>query len=109
VKTVRYEGARQVSASDQNKPKWTSPTEALLCVTTSASAAVISGRAKPSCIVSHDVRIDDAPYAYEKFDHCADGYTKVLIQPHRPPNSRGRRPNLKGDWALCTDSLQPVG
>lgn len=41
---------------------------------------IIAGRAKPSRIVSHHIRIDDAPEAYEKFDHRVDGYTKVLIQ-----------------------------
>jgi glutathione-independent formaldehyde dehydrogenase len=41
---------------------------------------IIAGRAKPSRIVSQHIRIDDAPDAYEKFDHRVDGYTKVLIQ-----------------------------
>ncbi len=41
---------------------------------------IIMGRAKPSRIVSHRIRIDQAPEAYEKFDRRADGYTKVLIQ-----------------------------
>jgi glutathione-independent formaldehyde dehydrogenase len=40
----------------------------------------VRGRAKPSHIVSHHIRIDDAPDAYEKFDHGAEGYTKILIQ-----------------------------
>jgi glutathione-independent formaldehyde dehydrogenase len=41
---------------------------------------IVSGRAKPSKIVSHHIRIDDAPDAYEKFDLRIDGYTKVLIR-----------------------------
>jgi glutathione-independent formaldehyde dehydrogenase len=41
---------------------------------------IISGRAKPSRIVSHHIPIADAPQAYEKFDHREDGYTKVLIK-----------------------------
>jgi glutathione-independent formaldehyde dehydrogenase len=41
---------------------------------------IIAGRAKPSRIVSHHIRIDDAPHAYDKFDQRIDGYTKVLIQ-----------------------------
>lgn len=41
---------------------------------------IIAGRAKPSRIVSHHIRIDDAPNAYDKFDQRIDGYTKVLIQ-----------------------------
>jgi len=41
---------------------------------------IICGRAKPSKIVSHHIRIDEAPGAYEKFDQRVDGYTKVLIK-----------------------------
>lgn len=40
---------------------------------------IITGRAKPSKIVSHHIHIDDAPDAYSKFDQRIDGYTKVLI------------------------------
>jgi len=45
---------------------------------------IISGRAKPSFVVSHEIKIDDAPGAYEKFDKRIDGYTKVLIHPNGP-------------------------
>jgi glutathione-independent formaldehyde dehydrogenase len=41
---------------------------------------IVNDRAKPSQIVSHHIRIDDAPDAYEKFDKRIDGYTKVLIR-----------------------------
>lgn len=41
---------------------------------------IITGRAKPSKIVSHRIRIDQAPEAYKKFDERIEGYTKVLIQ-----------------------------
>ena len=41
---------------------------------------IISGRAKPSFVVSNEINIDDAPAAYEKFDKRLDGYTKVLIK-----------------------------
>ena len=43
---------------------------------------IIAGKAKPSFVVSHDINIDDAPTAYEKFDKRIDGYTKVLIHPN---------------------------
>lgn len=43
---------------------------------------IISGKAKPSFVVSHEINIDDAPVAYEKFDQRIDGYTKVLIHPN---------------------------
>jgi glutathione-independent formaldehyde dehydrogenase len=32
--------------------------------------------------VSHEVPLDEAPDAYEKFDERRDGYTKVLLKPH---------------------------
>ncbi|GAC1433417.1 MAG: glutathione-independent formaldehyde dehydrogenase [Terriglobales bacterium] len=41
---------------------------------------IVNGRAKPSKIVSHHIKIDDAPAAYEKFDKRVNGYTKVLIK-----------------------------
>jgi len=41
---------------------------------------IVSGRAKPSRIVSHHIQIDDAPEAYDKFDQRIEGYTKVLIR-----------------------------
>ncbi|KAK5339156.1 hypothetical protein LTR98_005558 [Exophiala xenobiotica] len=45
---------------------------------------IISGRAKPSFVVSHEIGIDDAEMAYDKFDKRIDGYTKVLIHPNGP-------------------------
>lgn len=45
---------------------------------------IISGRAKPGFVVSHEVGIDDAPMAYEKFDKRIEGYTKVLLHPNGP-------------------------
>lgn len=41
---------------------------------------IVNGRAKPSKIVSHHIRIDEVPNAYDKFDKRIDGYTKVLIK-----------------------------
>ncbi|KAK7427278.1 hypothetical protein QQZ08_006214 [Neonectria magnoliae] len=43
---------------------------------------IISGKAKPSFVVSHEINIEDAEIAYEKFDKRIDGYTKVLIHPN---------------------------
>lgn len=43
---------------------------------------IISGKAKPSFVVSHEIGIEDAEMAYEKFDKRIDGYTKVLIHPN---------------------------
>lgn len=43
---------------------------------------IISGRATPSFIVSHEIPLEQAPDAYEKFDRRVDGYTKVLLKPH---------------------------
>jgi threonine dehydrogenase-like Zn-dependent dehydrogenase len=38
-------------------------------------------RAKPSFIVSHRLKLDEAPAAYRKFDSRTDGYTKVVLKP----------------------------
>ena len=42
---------------------------------------IIHGKSRPSWIVSHEVALEDAPGAYEKFDKRLDGYTKVLLKP----------------------------
>ena len=41
----------------------------------------MAGRARPSLLVSHELSLDEAPAAYEKFDKRVDGYTKVLLHP----------------------------
>jgi glutathione-independent formaldehyde dehydrogenase len=41
---------------------------------------IVQGKAKPSQIVSHHIKIDQAPEAYDKFDRRVEGYIKVLIQ-----------------------------
>jgi threonine dehydrogenase-like Zn-dependent dehydrogenase len=43
---------------------------------------IIAGKAKPSFVVSHEISIDEAEVAYDKFDRRVDGYTKVLIHPN---------------------------
>lgn len=45
---------------------------------------IIAGKAKPSFVVSHEISLDDAEVAYEKFDKRIEGYTKVLIHPNGP-------------------------
>lgn len=42
---------------------------------------IIHDRAKPSFIVSHELPLEDAADAYDKFDKRIDGYTKVLLHP----------------------------
>jgi glutathione-independent formaldehyde dehydrogenase len=42
---------------------------------------IIAGQATPSLLVSHELSLDEAPAAYEKFDKRVDGYTKVLLHP----------------------------
>jgi glutathione-independent formaldehyde dehydrogenase len=42
---------------------------------------IIAGRAKPSFVVSHELPLDEAPDAYQKFDKRIDGYTKVVLHP----------------------------
>ena len=40
-----------------------------------------AGKAKPSCIVSHELPLDQAPQAYENFDKRKAGWTKVVLKP----------------------------
>lgn len=42
---------------------------------------IIHGRANPALIVSHEIPLDQAPDAYDKFDKRVDGWTKVLLRP----------------------------
>jgi glutathione-independent formaldehyde dehydrogenase len=42
---------------------------------------IIAGRARPSFVVSHELPLDQAPVAYQKFDKRVEGYTKVLLKP----------------------------
>jgi glutathione-independent formaldehyde dehydrogenase len=42
---------------------------------------IISGRARPSFVVSHELPLDQAPVAYQKFDKRIEGYTKVVLHP----------------------------
>ncbi|NJP44593.1 glutathione-independent formaldehyde dehydrogenase [Actinacidiphila epipremni] len=44
---------------------------------------IIEDRAKPSFVVSHELPLDQAPSAYEKFDKRIEGYTKVVLHPHQ--------------------------
>lgn len=41
---------------------------------------IVNGRAHPGQIVSHHIRIDEAPEAYDKFSKRAPGYTKIVIR-----------------------------
>jgi hypothetical protein len=40
---------------------------------------IISGKASPGFVVSHEVGIDEAEVAYEKFDKRIDGYTSKFL------------------------------
>ena len=42
---------------------------------------IISGRASPDFVVSHEVSLEEAPEAYVKFDRREEGYTKVILHP----------------------------
>ncbi|MGH3319737.1 MAG: glutathione-independent formaldehyde dehydrogenase [Streptosporangiaceae bacterium] len=42
---------------------------------------ITEGRATPSFVVSHELPLDQAPDAYQKFDKRIDGYTKVVLRP----------------------------
>jgi glutathione-independent formaldehyde dehydrogenase len=40
-----------------------------------------TGKAKPSFLVSHELPLEDALDAYEHFDDCEYGWTKVVLKP----------------------------
>jgi glutathione-independent formaldehyde dehydrogenase len=42
---------------------------------------ITAGRAKPSFVVSHQLPLEQAPGAYQKFDKRVEGYTKVVLKP----------------------------
>ncbi|MAG35891.1 MAG: aldehyde dehydrogenase [Dehalococcoidia bacterium] len=42
---------------------------------------IVAGKANPGFVVSHEVPLEDAPDAYDKFDKRIDGYTKVILNP----------------------------
>ena len=42
---------------------------------------IISGRARPSALVSHELGLEEAVDAYATFDQRLDGWTKVLLRP----------------------------
>jgi glutathione-independent formaldehyde dehydrogenase len=42
---------------------------------------IITGRATPSFLVSHELPLEQAPTGYDNFDKRADGWTKVLLHP----------------------------
>ena len=44
---------------------------------------IITGRANPSFLVSHELGLDDAPDAYRHFDKRDEGWTKVLLHPEQ--------------------------
>jgi glutathione-independent formaldehyde dehydrogenase len=45
---------------------------------------IITGRAKPSFVVSHHISFEEVEEAYRKFDERKDGYIKVVLQADRP-------------------------
>ncbi|HYY18285.1 MAG TPA: glutathione-independent formaldehyde dehydrogenase [Streptosporangiaceae bacterium] len=44
---------------------------------------ITEGRATPSFVVSHELPLEQAPAAYQKFDQRVEGYTKVILKPER--------------------------
>lgn len=42
---------------------------------------IAGGKATPSWIVSHELPLEDAPEAYQRFDDRDDGWTKVVLKP----------------------------
>ncbi|QMU77338.1 alcohol dehydrogenase catalytic domain-containing protein [Streptacidiphilus sp. PB12-B1b] len=49
---------------------------------------IITGRANPSFLVSHELSLDEAPDAYRHFDKRDEGWTKVLLRPGQKTATR---------------------
>lgn len=47
----------------------------------SLCALIEHGRASPSVIVSHELKLDEAPTGYQHFDERKEGWTKVALHP----------------------------
>jgi glutathione-independent formaldehyde dehydrogenase len=45
---------------------------------------ITEGRARPGFVVSHELPLEEAPLAYQKFDRRVEGYTKVILKPDTP-------------------------
>ena len=44
---------------------------------------IVSGRAKPSFVVSHHITFEEVEEAYKEFNQRKDGYVKVVLQADR--------------------------
>ena len=44
---------------------------------------IVTGRAQPSFLVSHELPLDEAVEGYDRFDKRENGWTKVLLRPSR--------------------------
>lgn len=44
---------------------------------------IVTGRAKPSFVVSHRLPLEQAVMAYSKFEQRIEGYTKVILKPEQ--------------------------
>lgn len=44
-------------------------------------ALIVTGKAKPTFVVSHRLPLEAAPDAYAKFERRVEGYTKVILKP----------------------------
>jgi glutathione-independent formaldehyde dehydrogenase len=54
------------------------------------SNLIHSGKAKPSFLVSHELRLEDAAEAYKHFDARDKGWTKVVLKPGAAHGKRGK-------------------
>jgi len=59
--------------------------------------------ATPSFIVSHELSLDEAPEAYERFDAREAGWTKVVLRPaQQPVSTRATRASPTGKSGTAT-------
>lgn len=82
MKAVVFHSPGNVAVEEVADPRIEAPSDAIIKMCNrQLRDLIIRGQARPSQIISHELPLDAAPDAYEKFDKRADGYTKVVLHP----------------------------
>ena len=69
---------------------------------------ILTGVAKPSFLVSHEVPLVDAVEAYDKFDRRVDGYTKALLKTAEPTVSNPLKASTSGGVRSAEPIYNPI-
>jgi threonine dehydrogenase-like Zn-dependent dehydrogenase len=87
MKAVVYKGPFDVAVEEVPDPRIEHPSDVIVRVTSTAICGsdlhMYEGRtaAEPGIVVSHELPLEQAPEAYEKFDKRVEGCTNVVLHP----------------------------